>query len=80
MNPNDTVRVKLTLHGKELIIAHINALNDKQKRGSGSTRYVVPPWDGSGWIEGQFHLLMSYFGDCWYAGAELPFTELEKVP
>ncbi len=81
INPNDRVRVKLTEHGKRLIVAHIDRLNDsvRKRRPDGTLRFKVPEWDTDGWLNEQFHSLMGMLGDCWSLGCELPFTELKSL-
>lgn len=79
INPNDTVRIKLTAFGKRLIVQRTDALNDSiRSRGPAVTyRATVPKWDSDGWLSGQFWDLMGNFDGAWSAGQELPFSELE---
>lgn len=80
INPNDTVRMKLTETGKRLIVADIDRANDTLRtRPSVTCRFSVPKWDSDGWVTGQLHILLSHFGDCWGLGSQMPFTEMEKV-
>ena len=80
INPNDYVRVKLTEAGKRLIVKGIDAANDMLRaRKQDTMRFSVPKWDEDGWIRGQFHSLMSYFGESWKLGNDAPFSEMEKA-
>lgn len=81
MNPNDTVRIKLTETGKRMMVEATDALNDSiRKRGAIIWRAKVPEWDADGWTRGQFHTLMTYFDGAWSLGGQMPFTELETNP
>ena len=80
INPNDTVRVKLTEAGKRLIVADIVDVNDRLRKRGSICRIPVPKWDGDGWITESFHTLMGRLDGHWGLGQELPFTELEKLP
>lgn len=80
INPNDTVRVRLTETGKRLIVADIDQINDSLRKRGSICRISVPKWDNDGWIAEQFHVLMARFGGHWSLGQELPFTEMEKAP
>ncbi len=79
INPNDFVRIKLTESGKRLIVEDIDRFNEDMRKHPGCLfRAKIPEWDQDGWLRDQFHSLMSHFGDCWRAGMQLPFTEMEK--
>jgi len=79
INPNDTVRVKLTETGKRLIVADIDDINGRLRERGSICRIPVPRWDSDGWVSDQFHSLMSRFDGQWGLGGELPFTHMEKV-
>ncbi len=80
INPNDFVRVRLTDHGKRLLVASVDRMNDELRKQSPNAVYraKVPEWDRDGWIQTQFHSIMDDLGNCWFAGSQIPFTELEK--
>ena len=79
INHNDFVRVRLTDHGKRLLVAAADRINDDLRtRPLVIFRARVPDWDKDGWIRGQFHSIMGDLGECWGASNHLPFTELEK--
>jgi hypothetical protein len=80
INPNDVVMVKLTTQGKKYIVDSIDRENDdiRKNRSGCLMRFNVPEWDGDGWITGQMHTILGYFGDCWHLSLDMPFTELKK--
>ena len=68
INPNDTVRVKLTNTGKRLIVADIDDVNDRLRKRGSICRIRVPEWDSDGWVTEQFHCLMGRFDGHWGLG------------
>lgn len=80
-SPNDQIRVRLTEHGKQLVVQWVDKFNDhiRANRPGSTFRVSVPRWDSDGWITGQFWDIMGYFDGSWSAGSVLPFSELEKA-
>jgi hypothetical protein len=78
--PNDNVKVKLTDHGKKLIVDYVDAFNERMKTDmpSATFRLSVPKWGIDGVWEAQFHTVMDYFDGCWKAGCKLPFEWVTK--
>ena len=78
INPNDTVRIKLTAEGKRQIVAADDAFNEHMRKNHPLATYRAhSKWDNDGWIEGQFWTLMQHFK--WDGiGGFVPFTEMVK--
>jgi hypothetical protein len=80
INPNDRVRVRLTEHGKRLIVKSVDEFNEHMRTTTSATfRQSVPQWDSDGYLNGQFHVIMGLLGDCWSGVGELPFTEMKSL-
>lgn len=80
INPNDTVRVKLTEAGKRLLVEDVDQANDTlRKKDRCLFRVKVPEWDDDGWCRGHFHEFLRILGPHFKMGREMPFTELEKI-
>jgi hypothetical protein len=77
-NINQTVRVKLTQHGRAFHAMQHAMFNMKTGR---DIRYTPPVEDAEGWSEWQLHELAHQFGEQLYNGnTELPFeTNIQLV-
>jgi len=73
---NDTVRVRLTDHGRNIFRRQIEAINLKSPRARLAT---AKQEDADGWSRWQLWDLMETFGQFVGLGRESPFTEIQAV-
>ena len=80
---NDYVRVKLTPHGRRVLVRHVDGFNDnlRAKYPNATYRLSVPQTDANDCMRDQLWVIMSYFeGVGCYAGAAPCFEWIEAAP